>query len=111
MVTGDSLLTALYTAKGCGIIGRKYNTNIKIDKLKIDKGSMDGDAKSMNKAIKEEEEEDDFITSTAEKNVLVLTLLNHSNNQKKIISDSNGTKTQSGIISSSTKGDKISNKR
>ena len=111
MVTGDSLLTALYTAKGCGIIGRKYNTNIKIDKLKIDKGSMDGDAKSMNKAIKEEEEEDDFITSTTEKNVLVLTLLNHSNNQKKIISDSNGTKTQSGIISSSTKGDKISNKR
>ena len=89
MVTGDSLLTALYTAKGCGIIGRKYNTNIKIDKLEKDKESMGGDAISMNKAIKEEEEEeeDDFITSTAEKNVLVLTLLNHSNNQKKIISD------------------------
>ena len=110
MVTGDSLLTALYTAKGCGIIGRKYNTNIKIDKLENDKGSMDGDATSMNKAIKEEEE-DDFITSTTEKNVLVLTLLNHSNNQKKIMTDSSGTKTQSGIISSSTKGDKISNKR
>ena len=103
MVTGDALLTALYTATGCGILGtRKNKKNLKIDELETDMESMSIDNVSIFKSV--EEKENNLNTSTGEKNVLVLTLLHHSDYQKKIKKDSNGTKTH---ISSSSEREKI----